>query len=106
MAEGFSVEAEQLRAHAAKLEALRQRVDNIKAASASIAADDAAFGLLCGWMADVLERRHQRQNQLFAHVEKNLGLAADALIRTGQGYADVDDAAAERILTATRTNAA
>ncbi|MEU4238634.1 type VII secretion target [Actinoplanes sp. NPDC026619] len=97
MAEGFSVEIEEIRAHAAKLDALRQRFGAIKSASASIGSNDAAYGLLCSWMAGILERRHQKQDQLFTHVESNLDRAAQALIKTSQEYADVDDSAAGRI---------
>ncbi|GAA2606030.1 type VII secretion target [Paractinoplanes durhamensis] len=97
MADGFAVDAQEIRAHAAKLEALRQRFGAIKSASASIGSNDAAYGILCSWMAGILERRHQRQNELYAHVEANLGRAADALIRTSQEYGDIDDKAAGRI---------
>lgn len=97
MSEGFAVEVQEIRAHAAKLEALRQRFGAIRAASASIGSNDAAYGILCSWMAGILESRHQRQSQLFAYVEENLGRAADALIRTSQDYADIDNVAADRI---------
>jgi hypothetical protein len=97
MADGFSVDVQEIRAHAARLEALRQRFGAVTSASASIGSNDEAYGVLCGWLAGVLERRHQRQNQLFGYVEENLGLAAAALVRTGQDYADIDAAAADRI---------
>ena len=97
MADGFSVDARQIRAHATRIDAVQQRFAAVKAASAAIAQDDEAYGLLCGWMSAILEKRHVRQDQLYAYVEENLRLAADALIRTSQDYDEVDDGAARRI---------
>jgi hypothetical protein len=97
MTDGFSVDAQQIRAHAARVDAVQQRFAAVKAASAAIAQDDAAYGILCAWMSSILEKRHVRQDQLFAYVEENLRLAADALIRTGQDYDEADDGAARRI---------
>jgi hypothetical protein len=76
---------------------VRQRFGAVRAASSAIAQDDAAYGMLCSWMAGILERRHTRQTDLIAYVEENLRLASEALIRTGQDYDDVDDAAAHRL---------
>jgi hypothetical protein len=97
MTDSFSADSQQIRAHAARLEAVRQRFGAVRAASAAISRDDAAYGMLCSWMSGILESRHRRQNDLIAYVEENLRLAAEALIRTGQGYDDVDDAAARRL---------
>ncbi|MGK5684911.1 type VII secretion target [Actinoplanes sp. URMC 104] len=97
MSDGFSVDAQQIRAHAGKVEAVQERFQAVKAASGAIAQDDAAYGMLCGWMAGILEARHAKQNELYAYVEENLRLAADALVRTSQDYEAVDDAAARRL---------
>jgi len=97
MSDGFAVDPAQIRAHAARVDALRQRFGAVTAASAGIAQDDAAYGMLCGWVSAILERRHTRQDQLIGYVEENLRLASDALIRTGQDYEQSDDAAADRI---------
>lgn len=97
MADGFAVDVAEMRAHAARVEAVRQRFGAVRAASAAIAADDAAYGRLCGWIGGVLEQRHVRQEGLLAYVEENLRLAAEALARTGQDYERADDSAAERI---------
>lgn len=97
MPDGFSADAQQIRAHAARIEAVQQRFGAVQAASAAIARDDAAYGMLCGWMAGILERRHVRQDNLIAYVAENLRLASDALIHTGQDYDEVDDAAAQRL---------
>ncbi len=100
MTDGFSVDAQQIRAHATKVDAIQQRFAAVKSASSAIVADDAAYGLLCGWMAGILEARHAKQNELYAYVEENLRLASDALIRTSQDYEVADDAAANRIRSA------
>lgn len=97
MSDGFSVDARQIRAHAAKVEGIQQRFAAVKSASSAIIQDDAAYGMLCGWMAGILEARHAKQNELYAYVEENLRLASDALVRTGQDYEFADDAAAERL---------
>jgi hypothetical protein len=95
--DGFAVEIAEIHGHAAQVAALRQRFAAVRTASAGIAQDDAAYGVLCGWMASILERRHVRQDELIAYVEENLALAAEALDRTAQDYAAADDAAASRI---------
>ncbi len=69
----------------------------VRAASASIGRDDAAYGMLCSWMAGVLDRRRVRQAELIAYVEENLRIAADALTAAGNDYDRVDGAAADRI---------
>lgn len=95
--DGFLVDAAQIRRHAAQLEAVRARFGAVKSASAHIAQDDAAYGLLCGWLPAVLEGRHQRQDSLLAYVEENLALAADALTAVASAYEDVDAGAANAI---------
>ena len=97
MNDGFSVDAQQIRAHAAKVDGVRQRFAAVRAASSAIVSDDAAYGMLCGWMAGILEARHAKQDELYAYVEENLRLASDALVRTGQDYELADDAVAERL---------
>jgi hypothetical protein len=97
MAEEFTVDPLQLRRHASNVEAVRQQFGAVKGASAAIAQDDAAYGLLCGWIAGILESRHVRQNELIAYVEENLSLAADALAAASRDYEGTDQAAADRI---------
>jgi hypothetical protein len=100
MADGFAADAAQIRAHAAKVGAIQDRFGAVKGASAAITADSAAYGMLCGWISDILERRHVRQEELFAYVEENLRLAAAALVTTGDEYDRVDSAAADRVRAA------
>jgi len=94
VSEGFQVEVDQIRAHAGHIDALRARFDAVRAASAHIAQDESAYGLLCGWIAAVLEGRHTRQDELIAYVEENLLLVADRLRQTADAYerADADNA--------------
>ena len=100
--DGVAVDTEQIHAHARTIDALAARFAAVKAASGAITQDDAAYGLLCGWIAGILERRHVRQDQLIAYVEENLSLAADALIRTGDDYDHVDGTVADNVRRAGR----
>ncbi|MGR6322675.1 type VII secretion target [Micromonospora soli] len=90
MADGFEVDAEQIRTHARNLDLLRGRFDAVKTASAHIAQDDSAYGLLCGWISAVLEGRHKRQDELIAYVEENLSLVAKGLRTTADNYDNAD----------------
>ena len=102
MTDGFSVDAAQLRRHRATVEEVRARFGVVRSASASIAQDDTAYGLLCGWLPAVLEGRHQRQDSLIAYVEENLALAAGALADVADAYDDVDTGAADAVHQAAR----
>jgi excreted virulence factor EspC (type VII ESX diderm) len=97
MTNGYDVDPEQLRAHAANVEAIRARFEAVKSASAHIARNDQAYGLLCGWIAGVLEDRHTRQDELIAYVEENLSLVADSLRSAAERYEAVEDAHAGMI---------
>lgn len=90
VADGFEVDAEQIRAHARNVEALNARFDAVKTASAHIAQNDEAYGLLCSWMPAILEGRHQRQDELVAYVEENLTLVVAGLRRTADNYDHAD----------------
>jgi hypothetical protein len=97
VADGFQVDASQIRRHVANLEAVRARFDRVKAASAHIAQDDGAYGLLCSWLPPILEGRHQRQDELMSYVEENLMLAADSLTQVANDYEETDSAAGEAV---------
>jgi hypothetical protein len=97
MSAGFTVDPAQLRRHAANVEAVRAQFGAVKGASAAIAADGAAYGMLCGWIAAILEGRHVKQDELLRYVEENLSLAADALAAAGRDYEGADGAAADRV---------
>ncbi|WP_067499516.1 type VII secretion target [Actinoplanes sp. TFC3] len=97
MADGFTVDASQLRSHAARLDGLRGQFGAVKGASACITGDAAAYGLLCGWISDILEGRHRRQDELVSYAEENLSLLAEALRATAADYELTDSAAAENV---------
>lgn len=100
MSDSFQVDSAQLQRHATKVRAVREQLAAVKDASRAIAQDDAAYGMLCGWISGVLERRHAGQDALYAYVEENLRLMADALTATGQEYDAVDRGARARIAAA------
>jgi len=100
MTDGFAADAAQIRAHAARVRSIQDRFGAVKDAGAAIAADSAAYGLLCGWISAILERRHVRQDQLLAYVEENFDRAAAALTTTGDDYDRADHAAADRLRAA------
>lgn len=102
MGDGFSVEAEQIRAHARNVEAIRGRFGAIKAASGHISGDESAYGLLCGWISGVLEARHAQQDELVAYVEENLSLVVSGLERTAAQYEAVEADAAQAMATISR----
>jgi hypothetical protein len=97
MSDEFAVDAAQIRRHIANLESVRARFGAVRSASASIAQDSAAYGLLCSWLPPILQGRHQRQESLVAYVEENLALAADALAEVALAYEDVDASAADAV---------
>ncbi|GAA2564735.1 hypothetical protein GCM10010435_41490 [Winogradskya consettensis] len=90
MSDAFQVDSSQLLRHAANVRAVRDQLTAIKGASSAISQDDAAYGLLCGWISAILERRHNGQDQLYTYVEENLELLAEALDATGRDYDAAD----------------
>jgi excreted virulence factor EspC (type VII ESX diderm) len=93
VSDAFQVDSSQLYRHAANVRAVRDQLAAIKGASGAISQDDSAYGLLCGWISAILERRHHGQNELYAYVEENLQLLAEALDATGRDYDTVDSRA-------------
>jgi len=79
------LDPQQLRVHAAHLDALRARFGPIRSASQQIAQDQAAFGPFCGRILTGLRERHARQDELIAYVEENLFLIASGLRRVADG---------------------
>ena len=103
MPEGFTVAADQLREHARNVEAVQDRFRAVKSASAQIVANDEAYGFLCQWIAGILASRHTNQDELYAYVEENLSLVAQALRRQADAYDETDRNAAELIGRAYRS---
>jgi hypothetical protein len=100
MSDSFQVDSAQLHRHASNVRGVRDQLTAIKNASRAIAQDDAAYGVLCGWISAILERRHAGQDQLYSYVEENLQLMAEALDATGDGYDAVDSTAQSKIRAA------
>ncbi|MGW5052728.1 type VII secretion target [Actinokineospora sp. NPDC004072] len=94
---GFKVDIQQLRTHAQNVQAVRQRFDAVQSASSHIARDDQAYGLLCGWIAGVLEGRHQKQDELLAYVAENLDIASRELELSADAYDEVDNDSADKL---------
>ncbi|MBN6039635.1 type VII secretion target [Amycolatopsis sp. 195334CR] len=100
MGQGYHVDPAQLRAHVTNLEKLRARFDAIKAASAHITRDDEAYGLLCGWIAGVLEDRHRKQDELIAYLEENLSMVAESVRAGADAYEKIEGTNSDLIRTA------
>ena len=100
MSDAFQVDSSQLFRHAATVRAVRDQLSAIKGASGAISQDDSAYGVLCGWISAILERRHGSQDQLYTYVEENLQLLAEALDATGRDYDAVDGNARRMIRSA------
>ncbi|GAA2542531.1 hypothetical protein GCM10010435_07850 [Winogradskya consettensis] len=100
MSESFDVDVAQLHQRAAKVRAVRDQLAAVKRASSAIAQDDAAYGLLCQWIAAILERRHQGQDELYGFVEDNLKRAAEAIATTADEYDTTDSTAHQQIMRA------
>jgi hypothetical protein len=100
MGDGYHVDVAQLRAHAGNIDAIRDRFAAVKSASAHIAQDDQAYGLLCGWISGVLEGKHAKQDELIAYVEETLDLVAARLRLSATRYETVEGANAGMIRSA------
>ncbi|GAA3027918.1 type VII secretion target [Actinokineospora globicatena] len=97
MTDGYAVDVEQIRRHAARLDAIRGRFAAVRSASAHISGDARAYGKLCGWISQVLAGRHQKQNDLVGEVAENLSMAASSLRESADAYATNDTAAADTL---------
>jgi len=97
VSDAFQVDSSQLYRHASNVMAVRDQLTAIKDASTAISADHSAYGLLCGWISGILESRHAGQDALYAYVEENLRLMADAVTAAGRDYDATDASAHDRI---------
>ncbi|PPK63297.1 type VII secretion target [Actinokineospora auranticolor] len=91
MGDGFHVGVQQLRVHAANVEAVHARFAAVRAASSHISGDNQAYGLLCGWISGVLEGKHREADELVSGVESNLELVARALRDCADEYEATED---------------
>ncbi|MEV6236150.1 type VII secretion target [Lentzea sp. NPDC051838] len=90
MSQAFHVTPEELRKHAANVEAVKNRFAAVKSASAHIQRNDQAFGLMCAWMTFVLDARHTTTDNLIAYAQENLDVSAYELRATADHYEGVD----------------
>jgi hypothetical protein len=90
MVNGFTVDPEELRAHAGHLEELKGRFDAVMDASTHIEQDDEAYGTLCGWIAGILEQRHQDHSRITAYLAENFTIAAQSLRSCADDYETSD----------------
>lgn len=100
MADSVQVDPAQLHRHAATVSAVRDQLTAVQATARAMAQDEAAYGVLCGWISAILERRQAGQDHLYGYVGENLRLMAEALTTTGADYDAVDRAAQSRIRAA------
>lgn len=91
MASGYTVDVEQLREHANRLEALKDRFDAVLSASSYIEQDDEAYGTLCAWISGCLEQRHQDQDGMVERAQSNLEKAAQAVRDCAADYESGDE---------------
>ncbi|RLK58159.1 type VII secretion target [Actinokineospora cianjurensis] len=97
MSDGYAVDVDQIRRHAARLDALHTRLASVQSASTHITRDARAYGTLCQWISQVLAARHTKQHQLVAQVAENLALSATSLRETAEVYTANDDSAADTL---------
>jgi len=97
--DAFQVDSAHLHAPGDAQTARLVQLTAITGASRAISQDDSAYGVLCGWISAILERRHIGQDELYAYVKENLLLLAEALESTGRDY-DAADGNAQRSIRA------
>ncbi|GIF14907.1 type VII secretion target [Actinoplanes teichomyceticus] len=98
--DGLLADPAQIRRHAGQVQAIDERLRAVRAASASIAHDSTAFGLLCSWLPPLLRDRHRRQDELVAYVAGSLALLAGELRSAAADYEHTDTRSASAIRAA------
>jgi hypothetical protein len=91
MAAGFTIEPEELRAHARNLDGFQARFDQVAAASQHISADGQAYGALCAWIGLILHGRHQRQDQLVTFAAENVSQVSRAVTNQAAVYEEAEE---------------
>ncbi|WP_157974824.1 type VII secretion target [Glycomyces dulcitolivorans] len=95
MSDQFGVLTDELRTHAASIDAIRDRFAAVLSAIDSIAQDDQAYGVLCQFLPPTLEDRQNEQKELTAIAQENFELLAEAVRGTADDYDAVDEAVAD-----------
>ncbi|MEU6251017.1 type VII secretion target [Glycomyces sp. NPDC047010] len=94
MSDRFDVVPDDLRAHAANIDAVRERFADVLSAIDTIAQDDQAYGIICQFLPPILAGRQDDQKELTTMAEENLDLLAQAVRATAEDYEAVDEATA------------
>jgi hypothetical protein len=95
MAVDVDVVTDDLVAHAANIDTLRERFNAIESAMDSVEQDNEAYGVICQFLPPILAARQADQKDLTAMAKENLELLAQALRDTADAYTAADEAAAE-----------
>jgi len=91
----FDVVPDDLRAHAANIDAVRARFADVLSAIDTISQDNEAYGIICQFLPPILAGRQDEQKELTTMAEENLDLLAQAVRATADDYESVDEATAE-----------
>ncbi len=94
MSDQLNVVPEDIRGHAANIDAVRERFGAVLSAIDTIAQDDQAYGIICQFLPPILAGRQDEQKELTTMAQENLELLADALRTTADDYEAVDEAVA------------
>ncbi|PRY59609.1 type VII secretion target [Glycomyces artemisiae] len=94
MSDRFGVVPDDLRAHAANIDAVRERFADVLSAIDTIAQDNEAYGIICQFLPPILAGRQDEQKELTTMAEENLQLLADAVRATADDYEAADEAVA------------
>lgn len=94
MSDHFEVVTDDLRTHAASIDAVRDRFGAVLSAIDTIAQDNEAYGIICQFLPPVLAGRQEEQKELTTMAQENLELLAEAVRATADEYDAVDEAVA------------
>ncbi|GAA1688463.1 hypothetical protein GCM10009830_40090 [Glycomyces endophyticus] len=94
MSDRFEVVTDDLRGHAANIDAVRARFDAVLSAIDTIAQDGEAYGIICQFLPPILSGRQDEQKELTTLAQENLELLAEAVRSTADDYDAADQAVA------------
>ncbi|GAA2319231.1 type VII secretion target [Glycomyces scopariae] len=94
MSDQFEVVTDDLRTHAANIDAVRERFGAVLSAMETISQDNEAYGIICQFLPPVLEGRQDEQKELTTMAQENLEMLAEALRSTADDYDAVDEGVA------------
>ncbi|SDD85546.1 type VII secretion target [Glycomyces harbinensis] len=95
MAGSIEVITDDLRAHAANIESVRERFAAVLSAIDSVSQDNEAYGIICQFLPPILAGRQEDQKELTTMAQENLELLAQALRATADDYESADETAAQ-----------